>query len=71
MIMEKVEGYKKARKEEEAREKIEFELYKEMMEEKGLSQRDRINNSLEEFGQIDDVAQVTSTFEKIMMEMKG
>ena len=70
MIFKRIEELKKERAEQEAREKMEFELYKEMMDEQGLSQKDRINKSLEEFAKLDDLEKLHSTFENIIDKSK-
>ncbi len=39
--------------EQEAREKMEEDLYIEIMEDKGISQKQRINQSLDEYAKLD------------------
>lgn len=46
-IEEKLEQFKRERREEEAREKMEYDLYSEMMDEQGISQKTRISKELD------------------------
>lgn len=48
-VNQMIEQFKRERQEQEAREKMEFDLYVEMMEEQGISQSDRIHKSLDAY----------------------
>lgn len=63
--------YRKERQEQEARERMEFDLYVEMMEDQGVSQRERIEKRLEQFGDISLENGLFSNFEHILNRMKG
>ena len=63
--------YRKERQEQEARERMEFDLYVEMMEDQGVSQRERIERRLEQFGDISLENGLFSNFDHIINRMKG
>ena len=48
-VEKKIEQFKLERMEEEAKEKLESDLYREMMEDKGIAVTERINKNLDEF----------------------
>lgn len=49
---------------------MEFDLFKEMMEDQGVSQVKRITDSLDEFAKINEHDQFETTFDGIMGKMK-
>ena len=48
-VEKKIEQFKQERMEEEAKEKLESDLYREMMEDKGVPVTERISNNLDVF----------------------
>lgn len=52
-VEEMLERFKNERDEIEAKEKMEFELYVEMMDEKGVTQKERINKNLDAYANMD------------------
>ena len=49
---------------------MEFELYVEMMDEKGVSQHERINRNLDAYANMDDEQQLRDQFETLMQNMR-
>lgn len=70
-VRDKLEQFKRERQEEQAREQMEFDLFKEMMEDQGVSQVKRITDSLDEFAKINENDQFETTMDGIMGKMKS
>lgn len=73
-LEESLEKLKREQYEKEAKERMEFELYVEMMEEKGVSQHERLTKNLEDYAKLkttDGTGLLQSTFDKILMDMKA
>jgi hypothetical protein len=49
---------------------MEFELYKEMMEEQGVSARDRVHKSIDQFEKVHQEGLLQQQFDAIMGKMK-
>ena len=49
---------------------MDFELYVEMMDEQGISSKDRIRKNLDDYAKLDGVEQLNKQFEEIMYKMK-
>lgn len=70
-VNEMLEEFKRERQEQDAREKMESDLYIEMMEEQGVTQHDRINKSLDQYQALGhDSEHLGRSFLNILDEMK-
>lgn len=70
-VQEKLERFRQERMEEEAREKLEYDLYAEMMDERGVKQQERIRKELEAYENMDDESKMHSQFENIIKKIRG
>ena len=70
-VKKKLEEFKREKQEEQARQKMDFELYVEMMDEQGISGSQRINNNLIAYEKLDGEEKLQAQFGEIMHKMKG
>lgn len=63
---------RREQQEKEAKEKMEFEMYVDMMEEKGVSQHERLKQNLEDYAKLKSSDHLLQgTFDRIIMDMKA
>ena len=65
-----LEGYRRERSEQDAKDKVERELYLEYMMDKGQESQDRMMKSLEEFARLDEFETLKTQFTDILAEHK-
>lgn len=70
-VQAKLDQFKRERMEEEAKEKMEWELYSEMMDDQGVSQSTRIKKELDAYEKMDDEEKMHSQFENIIKKVRG
>ena len=70
-VKQKLEEYKREKKEADAKQKMEFELYVEMMDERGVKSSKRIADNLEQYAALDGEEQLQKQFGDMMHKMKG
>ena len=70
-IKEKLEEFKREKKEAEAKERMEFELYVEMHDERGITSSQRITENLQKYAALDGEEKLQAQFGEMMHKMKG
>ena len=69
-VEKKIAQFKEERREEEAKEKLEAELYREMMEDKGVSVTERIGNNLDVLQKEADKSAIGHLFKGVIKRMQ-